>query len=50
MFGSEWESISFNSRRLLGREFFNYVNKGFVKGIRALPDKDEENSQLYEKV
>lgn len=50
LFGSEWESISFNSRRLLGREFFNYVNKGFVKGIRALPEKDEENSQLYEKV
>jgi hypothetical protein len=50
LFGSEWASIPMNSRLMLGRQFFSYTRKKYIKGIKALPEKDAENCQLYEKV
>jgi hypothetical protein len=50
LFESEWASMSMNSRLMLGKQFFSYTNKKYIKGVKALPEKDGENCQLYEKV
>jgi len=50
LFGSEWDAISTKSRLMIGREFFRYINKGYVNGIRVLPEKDDDNCQMYEKI